>query len=184
MSRNARRMPYSQTQSGELRELKVAFVNSELLTAEELEDEEDDDEEDDYDFNPNTLSSKPPPKKRVTMRILDTGQELLVKCRLPWTWSWLQATVRVKYPPTKRFSCAQQMIDGLFSVQEYHLEPGSGERGRTAINMLLSDIVKYNKQKKEDSDDGQSMPSWQTERNEFGAFLRRQPPPDCHLGKI
>ena len=167
----------------EKREVRVAFLSSTSLNDEELaEDEEEEDDEDEFDFNPNSLSSKQPRKRMVTMKILPAGQEVRVKCRLPWTWSWLQARIRLKYPPTSRYGAVQQMIDNQFSVLEYTLNPSKGQQGRSIINLLMTDICSNNtggeKQNKEDSS-GQ-----QEEKKRFDQYLSEQPSSDLYLGRL
>ena len=77
----------------ENQEIEIEFRSSRSLNDEELADDEEEDdieeEENEFDFNPSSLSSKQPRKRMVTMMILPQGQEVTVKCRLPWTWSWL-----------------------------------------------------------------------------------------------
>ena len=165
------------------REVKVVFLSSTSLNDEELaEDEEEEDDDDEFDFNPNSLSSKPPKKRMVTMRILPQGQEVRVKCRLAWTWSWLQARIRLKYPPTSRYGAVQQMIEAQFSVVEYTLNPSQGQQGRAAINLLVTDICSNNtggeKQNTEDSS-GQ-----QEEKRRFDQYLSDQPSSELYLGRF
>ena len=177
----------SQSQASEAsRDVRVAFRETHELTQEELEQDDDDEEDDDFDFNPNTLSSKPPRKRNVDMLIISSGKTVKVKCRLPWTFKWLQATIRLKFPLTKRYNIENQLISGQFQVLEYHLDPASGNSGRAAINLLLSDICENNlgdgsKQRDEDRGAGGNM---QAERSVFADFLRNQPDNQCSLGKI
>merc|ERR1719347_2498607 len=64
-----------------------------------------------------------------------------MKCRLPWTWSWLQATLELKYPTNKhKYSEVQQLIDGHFKVIQYHLDPSQGANGTSAICLFLTDV--------------------------------------------
>ena len=92
------------SQNGASREFIIAFLDTFELTPEELESlDDDEDEEDEFDFNPNTLSVKPPKKKRVRLKILNTGEQVDVICRLPWTWKWLQATIKLNLVPYNNF---------------------------------------------------------------------------------
>ena len=117
------------------------FRSSRSLNDEELaEDEEEDDNEEEenaFDFDPSSLPSKKPRKRMVTMMILPGGQEVTVKCRLPWTWSWLQARIKLNSPPTTQAGAAQQMkkkeekklfdqyLSGLDSVFRYIVNTGA-----------------------------------------------------------
>ena len=123
-------------------QLIVAFLNSRKLDASEMDDEDEDDEEDDdeFDFSPTSLKTKLPSKRIVEMKVLTTGAKVHVKCRLPWTWSWLQATIELKFPVTPRSSEAQQLIDGKFKVIQYHLDQSVGHNGVYAISLFLKDI--------------------------------------------
>ena len=67
-----------------------------------------------------------------------------MRCRLPWTWNWLQATIRLKDDQTRRYNAEQQLVNGFFQVLEYHLSPDSGMSGRGLINLLLTDICENN----------------------------------------
>ena len=126
----------------------VAFIDTSDLTPEDLENEdEDDDEEDEYDFNPNTLSVKPPKKMKVTIKILETGEEVDVICRLPWTWKWLQATIKLKVAPYKN-NHLKLLKEGLFQVQQYHLDPSTGTCGKNAINLFITSICDDQNQRK------------------------------------
>ena len=117
------------SQNAESQIITVAFLSTTIMSKEELEEEDDDEEDDnDFDFNPNTLSSKPPSKRFVEMRIIETGYIAKVKCRLPWTWSWLRATIKLKDPPTQRWNSLQQLIAGCFTVLEYQLDTSTGEQ--------------------------------------------------------
>ena len=169
------------------RDFTVAFISTNDLSQEELEEEEDDDDDDDYDFNPNSLSSKLPRKRNVEMRIIETNQVALVKCRLAWTFSWLQASIRLIYPPTKRFNALQQLINGTFQVLEYHLDPSTGPQGRAAINKFFTDVCS-SREKSEDVNGGNDRRAgadiMRHERDQLAAFLNRQPPHDCYIGKI
>ena len=112
-----------------------------------------------------------------------------MRCRLPWTWNWLQATIRLKDDQTRRYNAEQQLVNGFFQVLEYHLSPDTGMTGRGLINLLLTDICENNagddgfkkKQKEEEGGMGGSM---QEQRNEFGAFLNRLPPHQCSLENL
>ena len=132
--------------------------------------------------NASSLSSKQPKKRMVTMKILPQGQEVRVKCRLAWTWSWLQARLKLKYPPTSRYGAPQQMIDNQFSVLEYTLNPSRGQQGRAIINLFLTDICSNNtggeKQNTEDSS------GHQEEKKRFDQYLSEQPPSDLYLGRL
>ena len=70
----------------------VGFLSSRKLDPTEMDEEESDDEDDDDDFDFSTagLKTKLPGKRIVEMKILNNNSKVHVKCRLPWTWSWLQ----------------------------------------------------------------------------------------------
>ena len=75
--------------------------------------------------------------KTITeMVILSTNQTVHVKTRLPWCWSWLQAKIELATDKEPR----QQLIDSKFKVLEYFLDPGIGEKGRSAISLFLKDL--------------------------------------------
>ena len=129
-------------------QIVVAFLSSRKLEQNEItEDDDEDEEEDDFDFSPNSLKTKPAPKRIVELRLLRElrtgrvlGQDALVKCRLAWSWSWLQATLELRHPVTGRNSVMQQLIDQQFRVMQFHLDPGRGRAGAAAISLLLRDI--------------------------------------------
>ena len=151
-------------------QLIVAFLNSRKLDASEMDDEDEDDEDDDddFDFSPTSLKTKLPSKRIVEMKVLTTGSKVHVKCRLPWTWSWLQATVELKFPVTPRSSEAQQLIDGKFKVIQYHLDQSVGHNGVYAISLFLKDI----KTTTDDLDQTQ----YDESKKEFCNWLERQQP--------
>ena len=91
----------SQSQNGENKEFTILFLETSELTEEDLENEDDEDDDDDFDFNPNSLSTKQPRKRNVEIRIVETGEQDIIRCRLPWTWKWLRARVKLKVPPYK-----------------------------------------------------------------------------------
>ena len=167
---------------GQNREVKVVFLSSSSLNDEELAEDEEEEEEDEFDFNPNSLSSKQPKKRMVTMKILPQGQEVRVKCRLPWTWSWLQARIRLKYPPTSRYGAVQQMLDNQFSVLEYELNPSKGQQGRSLINLFITDISSNNTG--EEKVNKEEPSGLQEEKRKFDQYLSEQPPRDLHLGRL
>ena len=52
------------------KDIDVMFVNSTNLNEEEMAEEDDEEDDDDeFDFNPNSLSTKQPRKRMVTMRM-------------------------------------------------------------------------------------------------------------------
>ena len=164
------------------REIEVVFVSSTCLNEEEMaEDEEEEDDDDEFDFNPNSLSTKQPRKRMVTMRLLPSGQEVLVKCRLPWTWSWLQATLRLNYPPSQRFGAVQQMVENMFTVLEYRLSPSRGREGRSVINMFMNDVISNNTgtEKLNRESEGETM---QREKDNFNRYLGQQSDSQVYLG--
>ena len=175
-------MPDNKFNGSVNREVKVVFLNSTSLNEEEMAEDEEEEDEEEFDFNPNSLSSKPPKKRMVTMKILPQGREVRVKCRLAWTWSWLQARIQLKYPPTSRYGAVQQMLDNQFSVLEYELNPSQGQQGRSIINLFVNDICSNNtgeeKLNKEDTT-GQ-----QEEKKRFDQYLSEQASSDLHLGRL
>ena len=70
----------------------VGFISSRKMDPTEIDEEEseDEDDDDDFDFSTAGLKTKLPGKRIVEMKILNKNVSVHVKCRLPWTWSWLQ----------------------------------------------------------------------------------------------
>ena len=80
---------------GEVQEkvrITVGFVSSRRLDPTEADEDEseDEDDDDDFDFSTGGLKTRRPDKRIVEMKILNNNSCVHVKCRLPWTWSWLQ----------------------------------------------------------------------------------------------
>ena len=82
-----------------------------------------------------------PNKTLVEMVIISTGQVVHVKARLPWCWSWIQARVELLRDKNNDL---QQLIDGTFRVVEFFLDPSTGDKGRSAISLLLRDVNELN----------------------------------------
>jgi hypothetical protein len=72
----------------------VGFLSSRKLNDDERDEDESEDEndDDDFDFSTAGLKTKLPGKKIVKMLVVNHNVKVEVKCRLPWTWSWLQVT--------------------------------------------------------------------------------------------
>ena len=173
----------SQSQNGESKEFTILFLETSELTEEDLENEDDEDEDDDFDFNPNSLSTKQPRKRNVEIRIVETGEQDTIRCRLPWTWKWLRARVKLKVPPYKG-NQMQLLKDGMFQVLEYQLDPRTGDSGRAAINLLFTSICDSAKKQGEGDPDSQPGDVMEYERREFGQFLSLQPPKLCSLTNL
>ena len=152
------------------REFVVAFRGTNELTQEELENlDEDEEEEDEFDFNPNTLSVKPPKKIKVELKILNTGEVVEIICRLPWTWKWLQATIKLNFAPYHG-NHLKLIKDGQFQVQQYHLDPTPGSG---AINLFFTSIC-------ETIDKDYLL----DQRTSFSTFLQSQQKGDCKLENL
>eukprot|EP00092_Neocalanus_flemingeri_P026030 GFUD01028215.1.p1 GENE.GFUD01028215.1~~GFUD01028215.1.p1 ORF type:complete len:1265 (+),score=407.13 GFUD01028215.1:55-3849(+) len=168
-------------------QIVVAFLSSRKLDATEMADDDDEDEEDDddFDFSPTSLKTKLPSKRIVEMKILNTGAKVHVKCRLPWTWSWLQATLELRFPVTPRSSEAQQLIDGKFKAVQCHLDPSMGHNGVYAISLFLKD-VKGNDLGDGDtgSNDGGGATYFTEYKTQFCNWLERQPPQTVRLALL
>jgi len=160
-------------------QIVVAFLSSRKLDAAEVADEDDEDEEEDdeFDFSPSALKTKLPGKRIVEMKILNTGAKVHVKCRLPWTWSWLQATLELRFPVTPRSSEAQQLIDGKFKVIQCHLDPSIGHNGVYAISLFLKDVRRNDLGDGDTgSNDGGGDATYYDEyKQQFCNWLERQP---------
>ena len=162
------------------REYIVAFRDTFELTQEELESlDDDEDEEDEFDFNPNTLSVKPPRKRRVTFKILNTGDLIDVICRLPWTWKWLQATIKLNFAPFNN-NHLKLIKDGLFQVQQYHLDPTTGTGAINLFFTSICDIIDVETNAKGDQK-GKHMID---QRSSFSQFLQNQPRGACYLENL
>ena len=164
-------------------QIVVAFLSSRKLDANEIADEDDEDDEDDdeFDFSPTALKTKLPGKRIVEMKILKTGAKVHVKCRLPWTWSWLQATLELRFPVTPRSSEVQQLIDGKFKVVQCHLDPSIGHNGVYAISLFLKD-VRANDLGDGDSGSNDGGANYYTEyKTQFCNWLERQTPHTVRL---
>ena len=71
--------------------ITVTFVDSREINEDEMEEDEDIDQDDeDFDFSADGLKTQLPRKQIVKIMILDTKQIVEVKCRLLWTWKWMQ----------------------------------------------------------------------------------------------
>ena len=168
-----------QNSNCENQKIDIVFLSSRNLSDDEWVEKDDEEEEDEeFDFNPNTLSSKQPKRRMVTMKILPQAQEVQVKCRLARTWSWLQARIKLKNPPTSRYGAEQQIRNNQFSVLEYELNPSKGQQGRLVINRFITDICSNKKLIKEDSS------GLQEKKERFNKYLSEQPPSDLYLGRL
>jgi len=124
----------------------VAFRSSKGLSPEELEEDEEegeDEDDDDFDFSTAGITSKLPGKRIVEMKVLESGRQFHVKCRMPWTWEWMRATIELRYPVNEGGNNpGNQLIQGKFKVIQYHLDPSVGHSGVAAISLFLRDAGK------------------------------------------
>lgn len=168
------------SQNGAPREFVVAFLDTNELTQEELEKlDEDEDEEDEFDFNPNTLSVKPPKKIKVKLKILKTDDEVDIICRLPWTWKWLQATIKLNFAPYHN-NHLKLIKDGQFQVQQYHLDPTPGLGAINLFFTSICDIIDDEKNVRGDEKGNHLI----HQRRSFSTFLQNQPKGDCNLENL
>ena len=72
----------------------------------------------------------------MKLEILGTNEKVDVICRLPWTWKWLKAVIKVNFDPLKN-SYLNLIKDGHFQVQQYHLTPTVGAE---VINLFFTSI--------------------------------------------
>jgi len=120
--------------------ITVTFVDSREINEDEMEEDEDIDQDDeDFDFSADGLKTQLPRKQIVKIMILDTKQIVEVKCRLLWTWKWMQAVIELW---DSKVLGAQQLINGTFSVMEYRLNPISGAQAVSSISLFLADLVR------------------------------------------
>lgn len=79
--------------------ITVGFLSSRKLDPTEMDEDESEDEEDDDDFDFSTagLKTRLPGKRIVEMKIMNNNSRVHVKCRLPWTWSWLRVEESSEY---------------------------------------------------------------------------------------
>jgi len=126
--------------------ITVAFISSRNLDPDEMEEdeeEEEDDDDDDFDFSTAGIKSQMPGKRIVEMKVLESSRTFLVKCRLPWTWQWMRATIELRYPMNSGANNAgNQLIQGKFRVIQCHLDPSEGHMGVAAISLFLKDAGK------------------------------------------
>merc|ERR550519_1577815 len=75
----------------------------------------------------------------VKMHVWETQQTIEVKCRLLWTFQWIQAVIELW---DNRKLAAQQLIEGTFNIIEYRLDPNTGSQAIGNIALFLKDLVR------------------------------------------
>ena len=71
--------------------IHVSFVDSREIMDDEMDEDEDvDGDDDDFDFSADGLKTQLPRKMIVKMMIWENKQTIEVKCRLLWTFQWIQ----------------------------------------------------------------------------------------------
>ena len=154
--------------SGEL--FNVAFLQTNDLTRDELEELEDEGNEE-FDCNPNTLSVKPPKRVKVKLRIIETWEKVEVICRLPVTYTWLRATIKLNYVPDND-DYLKLIKYGLFQVKQYYLDP---TRGPNQLFTYIKNIIVM------DNEDEDYLLD---QRTDFLMFLEDQPIEECYLENL
>merc|ERR1740128_211616 len=104
----------------------------------------------------------------VSLKVLNYPglDNILVKCRLPWTWAWLQATLELRFPFKKDRCIHQQLIERKFNIIQYHLNASQGEFGASACIQFLSSL--YSKDRPE------KVADLAREKEKFGDFLKNE----------
>ena len=112
----------------------------------------------------------------MKLDILGTNEKVDVICRLPWTWKWLQAVIKVNFDPLKN-SYLNLIKDGHFQVQQYHLTPTVGAEVIKLFFISICDTIEEENKIEKDSRGGLHL----KERTSFSTFLQNQPSEECSL---